>query len=86
VVSPFKRSAAAVAAVCALVGGACFAEDAGPQSIVVTGQRSTSPWVRAESTHVVVLSDAPREYVARLVEHLERLDCVLRVYTDVYRP
>lgn len=85
-VSPFKRSAAAVAAVCALVGGACFAEDAGPQSIVVTGQRSTSPWVRAESTHVVVLSDAPREDVARLVEHLERLDSLLRVYTDDYRP
>ena len=84
--SPFKRSAAAVAAVCALVGGACCAEDAGPQSIVVTGQRSTSPWVRAESAHVVVLSDAPREDVARLVEHLERLDSLLRVYTDDYRP
>ena len=84
--SRYKRSAVAVAAVCALVGGACFAEDAGPQSIVVTGQRSTSPWVRAESAHVVVLSDAPREDVARLVEHLERLDGLLRVYTDDYRP
>ena len=85
-VSPFKRSAAAVAAACALVGGACFAQDAGPQSIVVTGQRSTSSWVRAESAHVVVLSDAPRDDVARLVEHLERLDGLLRVYTDDYRP
>ncbi|MFS2021182.1 hypothetical protein ACEN88_32010, partial [Massilia sp. CT11-108] len=84
--SPFKRSAAAVAAVCTLVGGACFAQDAGPQSIVVTGQRSTSSWVRAESAHVVVLSDAPRDDVARLVEHLERLDSLLRVYTDDYRP
>jgi hypothetical protein len=70
---------------CALAGGAGVAQEAGPQSIVVTGQRSTSPWVRAESAHVVVLSDAPREDVARLVEHLERLDGLLRVYTDDYR-
>jgi hypothetical protein len=69
-----------------LVGGACRAEDTGPQSIVVTGQRSTSSWVRAESAHVVVLSDAPRDDVARFVEHLERLDSLLRVYTDDYRP
>lgn len=82
---PFKRTAAAVAAVCALAGGVCAAE-AGPQSIVVTGQRGTSPWIRAESAHVVVLSDAPREDVGRLVEHLERLDGLLRVYTDGYRP
>jgi hypothetical protein len=72
--------------VCALAGGACVAQDAGPQSIVVTGQRGTSPWVRAESAHVVVLSDAPREDVARLVGHLERLDGLLRAYTDDYRP
>ncbi|KQV36835.1 hypothetical protein ASC93_21605 [Massilia sp. Root335] len=72
-------------AACALVGGTCAADDAGPQSIVVTGQRGTSPWIRAESAHVVVLSDAPREDVGRLVEHLERLDGLLRVYTDDYR-
>jgi hypothetical protein len=82
---PFKRTAAAVAAVCALAGGACAAQEAGPQSIVVTGQRGTSPWIRAESAHVVVLSDAPREDVGRLVDHLERLDGLLRVYTDDYR-
>jgi hypothetical protein len=74
-----------VVAACALVGGTCAADDAGPQSIVVTGQRGTSPWIRAESAHVVVLSDAPREDVGRLVEHLERLDGLLRVYTDDYR-
>jgi len=84
--SPFKRSAAAIAAVCALAAGACAAQEAGPQSIVVTGQRGTSSWVRAESAHVIVLSDAPGEDVARLVEHLERLDGLLRVYTDDYRP
>jgi hypothetical protein len=82
---PFKRTAAAVAAACVLAGSACAAPDAGPQSIVVTGQRGTSPWIRAESAHVVVLSDAPREDVGRLVDHLERLDGLLRVYTDDYR-
>jgi hypothetical protein len=78
----------AVAALCALASGASRGESAGaevgPQSIVVTGQRSTSPWVRAESAHMVVLSDAPRADVTRLVEHLERLDGLLRVYTDDY--
>jgi hypothetical protein len=82
----FKRSAAAVAAVCALMAGACAAQEAGPQSIVVTGQRGTSAWVRAEGAHVVILSDAPKEDVARLMEHLERLDSLLRVYTEDYRP
>ena len=88
-VSRYKRTAAAVGMLCALVGGACAAEGAGaeasPQSIVVTGQRGTSAWVRAESKHVIVLSDAPRADVARVVEHLERLDALLRAYTDGYR-
>ena len=88
-VSRYKRTAAAVGMLCALVGGACAAEgvgaEASPQSIVVTGQRGTSAWVRAESKHVVVLSDAPRADVARVVEHLERLDALLRAYTDGYR-
>jgi hypothetical protein len=82
---PFNRIAAAVAAVCMLAGGACAAGEADPQSIVVTGHRGTSPWIRAESAHVVVLSDAPREDVGRLVEHIERLDNLLRIYTDDYR-
>ena len=82
---PFNRTAAAIAAVCMLAGGACVAAESEPQSIVVTGSRGTSPWIRAESAHVVVLSDAPREDVGRLVEHVERLDNLLRVYTDDYR-
>lgn len=81
----FNRTAAAVAAVCALAAGACLAQDPGPQSVVVTGQRGTSPWIRAESAHVVVLSDAPRADVGLLVDHLERLDGLLRAYTDDYR-
>ena len=68
-----------------LAGGAVAAPESAPQSIVVTGQRAVSPWVRAESDHVVVLSDAPREDVVQLVEHLERLDALLRAYTADYR-
>jgi hypothetical protein len=40
--------------------------------------------VRAESAHVVVVSNAARADVARLVEHLERLDALLRTYTADY--
>jgi hypothetical protein len=79
-----KRAALAVAAVGVLAGGVCAAQEAEPQSIVVTGQRATSPWVRAESAHVVVVSNAARADVARLVEHLERLDALLRTYTADY--
>lgn len=81
-----KRAAVfALACAAALAGGAGAAPANEPQSIVVTGQRAMSSWVRAESAHVAVLSDAPREDVARLVEHLERLDALLRAYTAGYR-
>ena len=76
-----KRTALAVLAVCALAGGACTAQEAQPQSIVVTGLRGTSAWIRAESAHVVV-SNAARADVARLVEHIERLDALLRMQAN----
>ncbi|MBW8899607.1 MAG: hypothetical protein JF619_16175 [Massilia sp.] len=79
-----KWTALAVLAVSALAGGVSAAQESEPQSIVVTGQRATSPWVRAESDHVVVVSNAARADVARLVEHIERLDALLRVYTADY--
>ena len=83
--SAVKRTVLFAFAACVLAGGAGAAPDSAPQSIVVTGQRAASAWVRAESAHVAVLSDAPREEVARLVEHLERLEALLRVYTAGYR-
>jgi len=79
-----KRTALAAIVVSALAGGVCAAQEAAPQSIVVTGQRGTSSWTRAESAHVVVVSNAAREEVARLVEHLERLDALLRMFTADY--
>ncbi|KGF78375.1 hypothetical protein IA69_30700 [Massilia sp. JS1662] len=82
---PVKGAVLCAFAACVLAGGAAAAPESAPQSIVVTGQRAASAWVRAESAHVAVLSDAPREEVARLVEHLERLEALLRVYTAGYR-
>jgi hypothetical protein len=86
VISRIKGTTVAVAVACALVSGVCAAQEAEPQSIVVTGQRANSPWVRAESAHVVVVSNAARADVARLVEHLEHLDALLRTYTADYSP
>ena len=83
-ISRIKGTAVAVAALCSLASGVCAAQEAEPQSIVVTGQRATSPWVRAESDHVVVVSNAARADVARFVEHIERLDALLRAYTADY--
>jgi len=84
VISRIKGMVVAVAAVCALASGVSAAAESEPQSIVVTGQRATSPWVRAESAHVVVVSNAARADVALFVEHLERLDALLRTYTADY--
>ena len=80
-----KRTALAVLVASALASGACAAQEAAPQSILVTGERGTSSWLRAESAHVVVVSNASRADVTRLVEHLERLDALLRMFTADYR-
>ena len=79
-----KRTALAVLVASALASGACAAQEAESQSILVTGQRGTSSWLRAESAHVVVVSNASRADVTRLVEHLERLDALLRIFTADY--
>jgi len=76
--------ALAICALGALAGGIRAAQSAEPQSVVVSGQRATSSWVRAESAHFVVISDVAREDVIRFVEHLERLDGLLRIYIAGY--
>lgn len=48
--------------------------------VVVQASKAVSRWVRAESPHFVVISDAHDEDVALLVENLEKLDHLLRVY------
>jgi hypothetical protein len=54
------------------------------QSVTVNWQRNPSKWFRAESQHVVVYSDTDSEDVTRLLNNLERLDYLLRVYTKGY--
>lgn len=50
------------------------------QSVWVTGTRDPSSWVRAESPHVVVLTDTSSDAATRLLNQLERLDALLRLY------
>lgn len=61
------------------------AGEAGPiQSITVTSQRNPSAWFRAESQHVILYSDTSRDEAQRLLDNLERLDDLLRIYTKGY--
>jgi len=53
-------------------------------SVVVAGQRNASPWFRAESQHFVVYSNTNNEAVYQLLNQLEKLDYVLRIYTQPY--
>ncbi|KQW49780.1 hypothetical protein ASD88_25015 [Pelomonas sp. Root662] len=48
----------------------------------VAGRKGeVSQWVRAESQHFVVYSDAREEDVSQLLDNLEKLDHLLRIYT-----
>lgn len=51
-----------------------------PSQIVIKGVRDPSAWFRGESEHVVVYSDQDPEQVGELVDNLERLDYLLRLY------
>jgi len=53
----------------------------GAPSVVVAGQRNASEWFRVESQHFIVYSDTSNDDVAVLLNQLEKLDYVLRVYT-----
>lgn len=73
----------------ALLGGAGWAYAQAQQppaapSVVVAGQRHASEWFRVESQHFVVYSDTSNDDVAMLLNQLEKLDYVLRVYTKPF--
>lgn len=53
----------------------------GAQSVVVSGQRDLSGWLRAESPHVIVYTDTSGADATRLLTQLERLDALLRLVT-----
>ena len=53
-------------------------------SVVILGQKNVSDWFRAESQHFIVYSDTTEKNVAILLDNLERLDYLLRIYTRDY--
>ena len=53
-------------------------------SVAVQGVKDPSDWKRAESAHFVVYSDTDSGQVRRLLDQLERLDYVLRIYLKDY--
>lgn len=60
------------------------AQQVAEQQVVVTGQRHASEWFRVESAHFVVYSNTSHEDVAVLLNQLERLDYMLRIYTQPF--
>ncbi len=77
---------AALATLAAVDAGAQqSATPAASQTVTVAGYKKASPWFRAESQHFVVYADTPREATAELLNNLERLDFLLRIYTKPFR-
>lgn len=60
--------------------GAWAQQGAPAPSVEVKGLRDASNWFRVESQHFVVYSDTRRDDVVELLNSLERLDYLLRVY------
>jgi hypothetical protein len=55
------------------------------QSVTIANYKKASPWFRAESQHFIVYADTKREATTELLNNLERLDFLLRIYTKPYR-
>jgi len=72
---------------CLCPAGAACAQDAGTanlERVEVAGRKTeVSPWFRAESPHFIVYSDTREEDVAPLLDNLEKLDRLLRAYTQL---
>ena len=80
-----KRTLAALGLLCTLTAGAQqVSAPAAGQRITVQGQKDPSKWFKAESQHFVVYSDTTQKSVVLLLNNMERLDYLLRVYTKAY--
>jgi hypothetical protein len=55
-----------------------------PSTVVIKGVRDPSAWFRIESQHLIVYSNDDPDDVIELVNNLERLDYVLRLYLKPY--
>jgi hypothetical protein len=51
------------------------------QRVVVTGQKNASGWFKAVSQHFIVFSNTSNNDVRQLLDNMEKLDYVLRLYT-----
>ncbi len=62
------------------------AQPAGPvnlEQVTVVGKKAeVSKWFQAESQHFIIYSDAREEDVSQLLDNLEKLDHLLRIYTQ----
>ncbi|RZA06012.1 MAG: hypothetical protein EOO68_05745 [Moraxellaceae bacterium] len=50
--------------------------------VIVNGQQDASDWFSAESAHFIVYSDTSHDNVSKLLNKLERLDYLLRLYVS----
>jgi hypothetical protein len=77
------RFAMALAALCLDASVSASAQDAAAPAprVIVAGQKNPSKWFRMESQHFIVLSDTSNEEVTELINQLEKLDYLLRIYT-----
>ncbi|MBV8502313.1 MAG: hypothetical protein JO006_11385 [Paucibacter sp.] len=78
---------AALAALCLLSAGSAVdaqqPDSVNLERVEVAGKKAQiSKWFRAESQHFVVYSDTREEDVTSLLDNLERLDYLLRIYTQ----
>ena len=83
---PFsKRTLAAIGLLCTLTANA---QDTKPvpseQRVTVAGQKNPSTWFKAESQHFVVYAETSRDSVRLMLQNMERLDYLLRVYTKPF--
>ena len=78
-------AALACCAACPAGAQTSAAPSTSTQSVTVAGYKKASPWFRAESAHFIVYADTSREATAELLDNLERLDFLLRVYTKPFR-
>jgi hypothetical protein len=77
-------------ALCLLGASSASAQQPGPEDSqrieVVARKGGVSQWVRGESQHLVVYSDAREEDVTMLLGNLEKLHHLLRIYARPARP
>lgn len=80
-----KHVSVTVLATLCLLGASAGAQQSGPSNlerVEVAGRKAAvSQWARAESAHFVVYTDTREEDVTALLDNLEKLDHLLRIYT-----